>query len=182
MVKDKGLPMQKRKFGPIKTLSIPARLRIAGAFATIGVLVTCYAGFSGLTQSNLGLVSSINATSAVVASMDGDMMRDALRADVFNAMVQGPEASAADAQQILDDVDKHSQRFLADLHAVTALPIGAAIQTQVANTLPLAQIYVDAAGRIARTGLKDCEKGKKVLPAFLGVLASWRSRRAGPAT
>ena len=161
--------MHKRRFGLFKNVSIDARLRIAGAFAAVGVLVTCYAGYSGLTHSNEGLVNSIMATTAVLAEMDGDMMHDALRADVLNAMVQGPEASPALAQQIMTDVAEHGQRFLDDIAKVQNLPMPPEIRAEIDTVLPLIQTYVASAGPTAKAALSDVAAGKAALPGFLTV-------------
>ena len=159
--------MRKRRFGLIKNFSIPARLRTAGAMATIGVLVTCYAGYSGLTHSKEGLLQSITAASALLAAMDGDMSHDALRADVLNAVVQGPEAGSATAQQILADVEDHGKRFLDDMTNVRQLPLDPAIHAEVETTYPLVQSYVEKARIIAKAALVDTAAGRATLPEFL---------------
>jgi methyl-accepting chemotaxis protein len=161
--------MLKRRFGLIKNFSIPARLRTAGALAAVGVLVTCYAGYSGLTQSNQGLVESITATSAVLAVMDGDMMHDALRADVLNAMVNGPEAGPAVAQQIATDIADHGQRFIDKMTKVQSLPIPAEIRTEVDAVLPTIKSYVAEAASTSKAALTDVNTGKAALPQFLKV-------------
>lgn len=129
--------MQKRRFVLIKIPSIPARLRITGAFAIAGVLATCYAGYTGLEQSNSGLMASITAASAVRSGMDGDMMHDALRADVLNASVSGPEAGEATRSQILADLDEHEQRFLLDMDVLLHLELHDDVRAHVETTLPL---------------------------------------------
>ncbi len=161
--------MQKRRFALVKNFSIPARLRTAGAFAIIGVLATFYAGYAGLKESNAGLIASITATSAVLATMDGDMMHDALRADVLNAVVTGPEADAAAQQQIGTDVEDHATRFLSDIEKVKALPLEAAVLAQVDKTRPLIQTYLDAARATSATALRDRAAGQTALPGFLDV-------------
>ncbi len=161
--------MVKRRFGLVKNFSIPARLRTAGAFAIAAVLATFYAGYSGIKESNTGLISSITATSAVLATMDGDMMHDALRADVFNAIITGPEADAATQQQINADIDEHANRFITDIEKVQALPLQADVLDQVTATLPLIHTYVDAARSAAATALRDRAAGQTALPGFLDV-------------
>ncbi len=161
--------MPRRRDGLFKRFSIPARLRIAGACATIGVLVTCYAGYSGLQQSNDGLLRSITATSAVLATLDGDMMHDALRADVLNAMVQGPEADSAAQAQITADVGEHASRFQADLDKLQSLPLDADVRAQIDKTLPLIARYVSATQSLTATALVDRASGASALPEFLRI-------------
>ncbi|MEI6099748.1 MAG: methyl-accepting chemotaxis protein [Alphaproteobacteria bacterium] len=131
--------------------------------------MTCYAGYSGLTQSNDGLVTSITATSAVLAAMDGDMMHDALRADVLNAMVQGPEAGTAVAQQISADVAEHGQRFLDNITKVQNLPLPDGVRAKLDAVSPTINSYVAAATTTSKAALTDVAAGKAALPQFLTV-------------
>jgi len=158
--------MIKRRFGLIMNLSIPARLHTAGALAIAGVLATCYAGYTGLEQSNNGLMASITAASAVRYGMDGDMMHDALRADVLNASVAGPEADDATRTQILADVDDNGQRFLDDMDSLLNLELDAELLAYVETTLPLVKTYIEAARTTAQAELSDRQAGKAALPAF----------------
>lgn len=164
--------MGKRRFGLIKNFSIPARLRTAGAFALAGVLTIFYAGYTGLKESNGGLIASISATTAVLATMDGDMMHDALRADVLNAVVSGPEADAATSHRITQDIEDHATRFLDDIQKVKSLPLEKSVLAQVDKTLPLIRAYVEAARKTSASALGDRAAGQTAMPGFLAVFGS----------
>ncbi|MGV8984882.1 MAG: methyl-accepting chemotaxis protein [Cypionkella sp.] len=161
--------MFKRRFALIKNFSVPARLRVAGVMALAGVLATFYAGYSGLQQSDAGLTTSISANSAVLVSMDGDMARNALRADVLNAIITGPEAQGALRQQVLSDVAGHSTRFAQDMAKLHGLPLDAKARAVVDKTQPLVATYLALAKSTADTALKDQEAGRTALPGFLDI-------------
>lgn len=163
--------MIKRRFGLIKNFSIPARLRMAGVITLLGVFSTFYAGYSGLQQSGQGLTRSLDATSAVLASMDGDMMHDALRADILNADINGPEASDQTRQQIMTDITEHADRFAQDMATLQKMPLDAKISALVAQTLPIVDTYIAAAKSTGEIALKDREAAKTALPKFLEVFS-----------
>ena len=131
-----------------------------------------------MQQSNDGLLRSITATSAVLSTMDGDMMHDALRGDVLNALVQGPEAGAAAQAQITADVGAHADRFQADLEKVQLLPLDADVRAQIDNTMPLITTYVTAARTLAATALRDRTGGVSALPGFLQIFSTLETEMA----
>ena len=67
--------------------SISARLRGISLIGIPAVILTAGVGSYGLLRSNTGLEAAITATTAVLHQKQADMMHDALRADVLNALV-----------------------------------------------------------------------------------------------
>ncbi|MBI1173188.1 HAMP domain-containing protein [bacterium] len=163
--------MMKRRFGLIKNFSIPARLRLAGIITLLGVVATFLAGYIGLEQSDHGLTQSVDATRAVLASMDGDMSHDALRADVLNAVINGPEALDQVRQQILTDITNHASRFAEDMATLHGLPLDDKVAAVLAKTQPLVDAYLAAAKSTGETALKDREAGRTALPRFLDIFS-----------
>ena len=158
--------MQDKAQGFFEGLSVAMRLGIAGFFAIICILVTGYTGYSGLSGSIAGLGTSATAASSLMASTDGDMMHDALRADVLNALVTGPEGSEEVRKSILQDVTDHADRFQADQARLGELTTSPEIQAKLDTTNPLIAKYVQAARDTATLALTDQAAGKAAFPAF----------------
>ncbi|MEO8245407.1 MAG: methyl-accepting chemotaxis protein, partial [bacterium] len=160
--------MQKRRYGLIKNISIQARLLVAAAASLVGVIATCGAGFVGLEHSNEGLGASITATSAVLNQMNGDMMHDALRADVLFAIMTGPDGNPDTRAEIAADVADHSANFLTDLQTLGNLDLPSQIRKDVDRIKPLITDYVAAAQQVATSALADQAAGQTAFPAFMG--------------
>jgi methyl-accepting chemotaxis protein len=170
--------MQNVSNGPKKSISVPARMAIAAAFAIAGIVATFLAGYIGLMQSDDSLRGSVTASTAVLAAMDGDMMHDALRADVFNAVIAGPEAADAKRLQIAQDVEDHAKRFLDDIQKLKSLPLPDEALAQIDKTLPIIQTYIAAAHDSAAKAVADRAAGQAALPGFLKVFETLEGEMA----
>ncbi len=173
-----SVKMSKRGIGLITNISIPAKLRIAAALAIAGIFATFYAGYSGLKQSDAGLAYSITTTAAIVSILDGDMMHDALRADVLNSMVTGQGNDQPAKDQITADVEEHGQRFLEDIKKIQAMPIDTGVKGEITAAMPLIQKYFDAARQTSATALHDHDAGLAATPGFLDLYRELEQKMA----
>ena len=168
--------MIKRRIGPIKNFSIPARLHTAGLLALSGVIVTCLAGYVGLTRSNAGLEASITATSAVLNQKQADMMHDALRADVLYALATGPDGGQNLRTAIAADVDAHIAEFQASFAKLNALPLSAEIRASIADAGPLIDTYLAAAKDVSTVALADHDAGQAKLLGFMDTFSALETK------
>lgn len=170
--------MSKRGIGSINAVSIPTKLRIAAGLAIVGIFATFYAGYSGVQHSDAGLQYSITTTGAIVSILDGDMMHDALRADVLNSTVTAPGDDTAAKDQILADVEEHGQRFLDDIKKIQAMAIDDSVKREVTAAEPVIQAYFDAARQTAATNMRDYAAGQAMVPTFLDKYRDLETRMA----
>ena len=159
--------MINRRFRLMMNFTISARLRAAGLLALAGVLATGWSGYQGLTQSNDGLATSITATSAVLNQMQGDMMHDALRADVLYSIQTGPDGVATVKAGILADVDDHIAKFERAFAALEALPLDRDIRASVNETRPLVDTYLGKAKLTSDLAFRDQAAGKAGFADFM---------------
>lgn len=159
--------MVRWRFGLIKTFSIPARLYFAAGLALCGLIVTCAAGYIGLTQSNLGLTASITATSAVLNQKQADMMHDALRADVLLALLVAADGTPEKKAEIAQDIQDHTAEFNASIQNLLALPLDQTIRQHIAAIQPEIAAYLDQATKTADLAMHDMVAGQAAMPAFL---------------
>ena len=168
--------MIKRRFGLVTNFSIPARLHTAGLLSLSGVIMTCLAGYVGLTQSNAGLEASISATSAVLNEKHADMMHDALRADVLYALATGPDRGQNLRAAIAADVDAHIAEFQASFVNLNALPLSAEIRASIADAGPLIDTYLAAAKDVSTVALADHDAGQARLQGFMDTFSALETK------
>ena len=147
-------------------LLISTRLRGIGAIGIIATCLTAAAGSYGLLRSNTGLEAAITATSAVFHQKQADMMHDALRADVLNALVTGPGAQASDRAGILADLTEHTESFTLSIATLQSLPLPDAVRADVDKVVPALKVYIASAAAIIRQSLSDHDAGLAMLAQF----------------
>jgi methyl-accepting chemotaxis protein len=95
--------------------------------------------------------------------MQGDMMHDALRADVFNAM--GTTASA-ELEASQKDARDHAEKFRGYLEANLKNNSDPIIGASLAELSPALQKYIELAEKVIATHISNPAQAKALMPAF----------------
>jgi methyl-accepting chemotaxis protein len=120
-------------------------------FGLVGALLASLVGGFGLAGSqrqSRALEDVLGAAEAVRKSMDADMMHDAVRADVLAALLGANQGDKAGRDAAAKDLDEHAARLLGALADIGKRELAAPVRTQLAQTVPLAREYVDAAHQV----------------------------------
>lgn len=151
----------------MKTSSLKGRLylMIAGALVAL-ILVGGMGVMTTLKQARYG-AEAAQVTAAVRAQMQSDMMHDAIRGDVLNALRYSAVGStdAAERKGITDDLDEHSKEFESQLKGLEALGIEEvnallpALSTDLKN-------YTTSAQSIVSIALAKPKAGQDAWPKF----------------
>ena len=149
-------------------MHLTLRQRLAHFAITGVVIVLCVAtagmiGIQSVQQANDDLTSLNNAQRY---HQDGDMMHDAIRGDVYLAILSASAAVDVDREGVLVNLSTNSQRFRDDLAANRSadLPESVALALQaVAN--PLTD-YIESANRIGGLAFSDLKAAKAAIPEF----------------
>jgi methyl-accepting chemotaxis protein len=123
------------------------------AYGLIGALLaTLVAGIGlvGTQRQAQALDQVLAATAAVHLSMDGDMMHDAIRADVLNAMLGMARADADRVAAATRELAEHSERFQKDFSALAQGGLAAPVRAQFDVVDPLLKRYVDDARQVVQ--------------------------------
>ncbi len=91
-------------------MNIRQRILASGAIGIVAVVLLGGVGFWGQLRLGKALSENELSVNALRNHMEGDMMHDALRADVLAAFVVQPGDGAA-AEQVRQDLQEHSQWF-----------------------------------------------------------------------
>ncbi|WP_166361489.1 methyl-accepting chemotaxis protein [Pseudomonas akapageensis] len=148
-------------------------------FAIVSVLAAATLGGIGyLGQVRLGTAlaeTELNA-SALRNHLEGDMMHDALRADVLTAFLTG-NTDPAGAEQTRRDLREHAERFQRVLNTNANLPLDAEIKRELGAVQPTLTAYIGQTERIVELALKDPTAARAELPAFERVFSELEEKQ-----
>ena len=135
----------------------------------VGVLMAAMVGGVGIFGASrlAGAVDNAQIMgTALQKSQHSDMMHDAIRGDVFLAIlgaVNQDTAQLADAQK---DLQEHSADFNKELTDLLALPISQDIKAKVNNVLPAVKRYSDSAAQVQKLAMTDAAAAQAAMPEF----------------
>jgi methyl-accepting chemotaxis protein len=101
--------------------------------------------------------------------MEADMMHDAVRADVLQALTSGSGELYTSAR---DDAAAHSTKFRDILAGVTAAHLGTKVDEAVTSVSPLVEQYLTAADQIISLAGSNPAQAQAGYPAFLQVFST----------
>lgn len=116
-------------------MNIRQRILASGAIGIVAVVLLGGVGFWGQLRLGKALSENELSVNALRNHMEGDMMHDALRADVLAAFVVQPGDGAA-AEQVRQDLQEHSQWFRKVVEQNQGLPLNDAIHQALVELRP----------------------------------------------
>ncbi len=147
-----------------------ASLSLAGVLFTGVVASVGYVQLGVLAEAS----EQIRLTSEVLKNhQEGDMMHDALRADVLAARLA---ATPEERQQVRDDLSEHTAWFLTALKANKDLAPGGKVGEALGEVGPALDAYIAAAQTQVELGLSDPEKATGQSAAFQTVFEELESK------
>src|SRR6218665_3247426 len=151
-------------------MNIRQKMIASGAISVLAATLLGGIGFWGQTRLAEALAENELSVTALRNHLEGDMMHDALRADVLAAFVAEPGDSAA-AEQVRSDLHEHSAWFQRALEANAQLPLSADIRQAIADSKPALTTYIAEAERISASALRDPQAARSELPSFMQSFA-----------
>ena len=91
---------------------------------------------------------SVSTGSALQLSQKADMMHDAVRADVLQAMLGSVAKESTQMSQAQGALQEHAGTFQSALTQLQALPLSPQVRAIIGNTLPLVNDYTQAAAAV----------------------------------
>ncbi|AOE83954.1 chemotaxis protein [Pseudomonas sp. TCU-HL1] len=146
-------------------MKIRQKMVASGAISVIAAALLGGIGYWGQTELADALAENQLSVSALRNHLEGDMMHDALRADVLAALLVQP-GDQAGADQVRNDLREHSEWFRRTLGDNAKLPLTADIRTAIAESQPALEAYIGEAERIVNLALRDPQAARAELPSF----------------
>ncbi|MFJ4456719.1 methyl-accepting chemotaxis protein [Pseudomonas sp. NPDC089392] len=146
-------------------MNIRQKMIVCGAISVSAATLLGGTGYWGQVRLTEALADSELSVSALRNHLEGDMMHDALRADVLAAFYAAPGDSAA-AEQVRSDLREHSQWFQRSLAANAELPLNEGIRQAIDQSRPALKTYIAQAERMVALALSDPQAARAEMPAF----------------
>jgi methyl-accepting chemotaxis protein len=146
-------------------MNIRQKMIACGAISVLAAALLGGVGYWGQMRLSEVIASSELSVSALRNHLEGDMMHDALRADVLAAFYAPPGDTAA-AEQVRADLREHSQWFQRVMAANAALPLSEEIRQAIGQSQPALTAYITEAERIVELALQEPQAARAQMPAF----------------
>jgi methyl-accepting chemotaxis protein len=150
----------------VSTMTVRAKLLTITIAAAIGTVAVGGAGLLGLERTTASAERLVATNSVQRAQMDADMMHDAIRGDVYGAImaVRARQASRVEAAET--DLKEHSDRFLVQISKVEREAADEAILERVKTLRPALDGYVSSATALMAKLRRDSTAAFALVPAF----------------
>lgn len=113
------------------------------------------------------MVSNLVVSEALRHHLEGDMMHDALRGDVLQAMLAATERRLDAREAILGDVADHAAWFRTTLEKNRSLDLSPDIKAGLEEILPELNAYISDAEQVVNTAFTDLAAARTKQQAFL---------------
>ena len=140
----------------------------------VGVLMAALVGGVGIFGASrlAGAVDNAqNMGTALQKSQHSDMMHDAIRGDVFLAILGAVNKDTALLTDAQKDLQAHTADFNKELTDLLALPISQDIKVKVNNVLPAVRRYSDSAAQVQKLAMTDAVAAQAAMPEFQKTFA-----------
>ena len=147
-------------------LSIQRKLQ---GLSLIGVVFVVVVGLVGwMSTQRLGEASSHMAltTSALRLQMQSDMMHDAVRGDVMQALVAGLLNDETQKKSLLDEFNAHAVDFEQSMKALQAQDLDADVHRALGDVWPTLQAYLATSRTMMDLALNRPEEAVRLMPEF----------------
>ena len=146
-------------------MKIRHKMIASGVISILSAALLGSVGFWGQTRLAEALAVNELSVSALRNHLEGDMMHDALRADVLAAFTVTP-GDTAEEQQVRDDLAEHSAWFQKAMDANAKLPLPADIRRAIDASQPALAAYIAQSKSIVDKALADPIAAQAEMPAF----------------
>ena len=153
-------------------LTIRARLLLLVALMLTLMAVLGISGERALSGSGDGLNKVVRTSSALRNHLEGDMMHDALRADVLAALLA---ETPADWQSVTSSLAEHSQHFREMIAANDEIAPDD-MKDELAGVGPSLDKYIRSAEAIVAAAQTDKANAKALLPGFTATFEELEGR------
>ncbi len=148
-------------------LTIRARLVALVATMLALMLVLGGTGWRGMSAAGSGLQNVVVTGTVLRNHLEGDMMHDALRADVLASLLAQTDDEKREAKTQLQE---HSQHFREMIAANNELATGDAREA-LSAVGPALNTYISSAEKIVETAATDKQAASAMLPSFLAAFS-----------
>ena len=127
------------------------------------------AGWLGVHTLGERMDESVIATQATQAATMGDMMHDALRGDVFQALLYATQGNSQGLAQAQKDAREHGEGFVARIRELQALPLAPELKSKADALAPKIEQYARTGQELTTLAANDQKAALSRLPEFVAL-------------
>jgi methyl-accepting chemotaxis protein len=147
--------------------TVRARLRAVAFLGAAGILAVAVAGQGSLRLARGATADLVDNNTAQRYQMDSDMMHDAMRADVLEALFSAQRGDSAAVKASQAALGEHAARFMASLNEADKLLATTPIAAQMPALRKSVSEYAASAGAVQEVALSDPTKSAELYQRFL---------------
>jgi methyl-accepting chemotaxis protein len=135
----------------------------------VGLLAAALVGGTGLrnaTQLASAFDNAINMGLALQKSQEADMMHDAIRGDVLQALLSAQTKDESGLAAAQKDLLEHSETFNQAIKSMQAVALTDEAKTVVAKVGPALKAYVESAVQVQKSAATDAAAAQAAMPEF----------------
>ncbi|VVO52255.1 hypothetical protein PS865_00347 [Pseudomonas fluorescens] len=159
-------------------MSIKLRLVLLIATSLLTALIVSLVSYVGNLRMATAVGDNTVSMSALRNHMEADMMHDALRADVYSAMLVGLGKSTATATEVRDSLAEHAGHFREVLDDNLKLPINPQLRTALEQIKPSLDTYIKSAEQIVGVALDKPDAAQQQLGTFNAAFSQLEEQMA----
>src|SRR5687767_11002829 len=152
-----------------KSMSIRQKFIAFGGLVAAIALTIGAIGYWGISRQTSELDGVVVTSLALRNHLEGDMMHDALRADVLSALRAAVTQKSEDFATINADLADHAQNFRERIAANQQLPLNDEIKAVFTEVGPKLDAYIKSAEELVALAEKDYAAAEAGYPDFLAV-------------
>lgn len=159
-------------------MSIKLRLVLLIVTSLLTALLVSLVSYVGNQRMATAVSDNAVSMSALRNHMEADMMHDALRADVYSAMLVGLGKSTSTAVEARNSIDEHAGHFREVLEENLKLPINLTLRTALEQIKPSLDTYINAGEQIVGLALDDPQAAQEQLGTFNSAFSQLETQMA----
>lgn len=150
----------------LKNLRVRIKVNMLGLIGVGALILVGGVGIWSVKELS-GALSETGALTALTHHhMTCDMMHDAMRADVLQALRLGPKGDAKGKQEVQSDVTEHAKTMKESQVEIRKAFASPDIMTALNEAAPKIESYTAIAQRIVALSLEDMAKAEAIYPEF----------------
>lgn len=146
--------------------TIRRKLTLFASMALLMITIVSMSALQSVATLQYALSDVTRIAIAVRHHMQGDMMHDALRGDVFAAILAAQNSEFDQQSPIRNDVSEHADAFQEAMQTNLTLLKDPALLAGVSRVMPLLKEYILGAENIVELAFVDLEAAREMMPVF----------------
>ena len=152
-----------------KTMSLRRKFGILSVITGLLIAVTVWISISATNKLNATLENVVVSGQASSNFLIGDMMHDALKSDVLNALLVSGGEKISDKETVLADLGEHAALFRETLKKNEALPLKPEISAAINDVKSALDNYIGTAEQLVEQSFSDRAAAISAMPQFFAA-------------